>query len=462
MLANQSEVFFKSITVRSFTVILLLFFMTYPLGMVSQFIEQHEKRQNALTEERHSAWGKEQSIVGPILSIPYVERISSIESVTDSSGKSSTVSRNIFNNKTLILLPESLNITATLRDKKDNQNTQTSSLYQAEVELSGTFNLKALPKVTRNTSIEWDKAFLAIGLSDTSTVTTSTPLRWEGSSSQFEPGTRLQNIIKNGFNAKLKDVATDKKSQSFRIQLDFKGRHSFSFAPVGEITNSKITSTWPTPSFSDVISPSSKVMSNEGFEATWRIPNLARSYPQAWLKTINKEAQKSYSLDSINTGVILNKPNTAYSKIKSLLNYALLSIGIIFLSLLILGCKGRHRPNLIHYLIIGLSLIAFYPLLFILLEKTSFVQAYQIAAGSIILMITLYLFAAFRHLGKGLVILIILGTLYGTLYINSEMPQYAFFANTGSLLFILLILMVASWNTKDEKPILSNDNPVDL
>jgi len=385
---------------------------------------------------------------------PYVERISRIESQTGSDGVKRSVSKDIFNNKTLMLLPENLRINSKFRDKVLSRDNYKTHAYQGEVELSGNFNLEALPESSGYNTIEWDKAFIAIGLSNNKSVEASSPLRWEGSSAAFKPGTQLPTLLKNGFHASLEDVANDNPSPQFKMLLNLKGMDSFQFAPFGEITIANLSSNNTKLKIHGDLPASSKVSSDDTFEATWRISSLSRNYPQQWLiEDDNKVITTNFS--SVLTGVkFLDKTSIAdenHLKIKNILKYLLVILAIVFFSLFILEFKPKNRPKptFIHYVVISLPILLMPILLFTLINLMNFMQAYQIAVGSCILVIVLYVMSALKSFGKGFYLLMILAAIFAALFVILQMPEYALFAISAAGIGIIILQMMVSINIQD-------------
>ncbi|HIQ15709.1 MAG TPA: hypothetical protein EYH38_09120, partial [Leucothrix sp.] len=191
--------------------------------------------------------------------------------------------------------------------------------------------------------------------------------------------------------------------------------------------------------------PKSKIISKAGFNAEWVIPHLARNYPQSWL--MDKE---KYKLQELSTGVDLFTPVSLYAKVKRAVKYGVLFIGLTFLTFLVFEVTVKARLHIIQYAIIGLSLSLFYLLLISLSEQIPFMMAYIYAASAIVGIITLYTFAVLRSFGKGLFILILLGSLYTALYFILQMEDYALIAGSGVMLFVLVILMIATRNIQHD------------
>ena len=448
MTAKDSESFFKSLTFRGFLVVLLTLLLMIPLFMVGSIINERKQYYDTVVDSNTSEWGVDQTLIGPVLVVPYTERFSSVETSTDGSGISNTISRDVITDKTLLILPEHLNINARLNEKKRNKGIYTSYVYQADVQLSGNFNLEVLPKANSKYTIHWNRAWLAVGLSDTKSLNSTSPLRWQDSSARFEPGSKLQKLLKNGIHASMSGLTTDKALPEFKIELSLNGKSAFSFAPLGESTTTKIESGWPNPNFTGDLLPTSKAISAEGFHATWRIQNLARNYPQSWLISNSNEQSENYQLDSLTSGVNLFKPVSAYNKIAYAVHYGILFIALSFLAFLIFDARQKSNMHILQYAVIGLSLSLFFLLLTSLTEFLEFEKAYLYSAGSTIGTITLYTFATLKSFSKGIFILILLSSLYSALYIILQMSDYALVAGAGALLLIIVILMLASWNLK--------------
>jgi len=449
MPTKQTKSFFTSLTFRSVLIGLLMLLMLIPLLMVDDIVSERGRYYNQVVNDISSGLGQNQAVIGPVLAVPYVVHQTSVETVTDSNGKTRTVSRDIFKDKTMILLPEVLNINVDLKEAHRKRGIYDSLVYKAEINLNGHFDLSDLPQESNKYSIRWKKAWLAVGVSDTKAINSTTPLNWDGSRTKFEPGTRMTKIIPNGFHTSMANTAGGSQQgglrPEFEIKLSINGSKGFKFAPLGETTFAKITSGWPHPSFQGDVLPKSKIISKAGFSAEWVIPHLARNYPQSWL--MKKE---EYRLQELSTGVDLFTPVSLYSKVSRAVKYGALFIGLTFLTFLVFEVTVKARLHLIQYAIIGLSLSLFYLLLISLSEQIPFITAYIYAASTIVGIITLYTFAVLKSFGKGLFILILLGSLYTALYFILQMEDYALLAGSGVMLFVLVILMIATRNIQHD------------
>lgn len=435
----------ESITFRTFIIAILALFMLIPLYMTQSIITERNQYYHQTLENIGKGWGGQQTIVGPVLVVPYVEHIFSANTVTDKEGESKTISRDIFNHKTIVLLPEELKVEAELNEQFRKRGIYSTLLYIADLTLSGTFDLSVLPpKDSTSRKVNWNKAYLAIGLSDTKAITETTPIRWDTASAPLEPGTQLPDFLQSGFHASMKHTRRFNSRPEFRIKLSVKGSGGFRFAPLGKMTKATITSGWPHPSFQGDILPNNEAEVNEeGFTAHWSIPNLARNYPQHWRLEEDKAPPK-YDLYSLTTGVDLFTPVSIYTKINRSVKYGALFIGLTFIVFLLFEVVSKTRTHSIQYILVGLSLSLFYLILVSLSEHLPFLISYAYAASTTIGLITLYSAAVLRRFSRTLLMFLLLSSLYGVLFFILQMEDYALLAGTGLITLIIIVMMFAT------------------
>ena len=231
---------------------------------------------------------------------------------------------------------------------------------------------------------------------------------------------------------------------NFRLRMSVNGSDGLFFAPLGEVTVAKIKSTWPHPSFQGAILPKESNITSEGFTARWQIPNLARNYPQAW------QQNQQQNLINFTTGVKLFEPVSLYSTISRATKYGILFIALTFVTFLIFELTVKTRPHFIQYALIGLALSLFYLILLSLAEHVKFLEAYISASLVTISLITLYSAAVLKSFSRGIIIFLLLASLYAVLYILLHMEDYALLAGSGLLLIVLSVLMFVTRNIQND------------
>ncbi len=436
----------QSLSFRSLTIAILTLLMLIPLLFVNDIIQERNSRYHQVLSDISSRWGERQTLTGPLLVVPYVEHIVSINTVTDNKGETRTISKDVYNEKTLVILPQELDITGNMQETYRKRGIYQSLVYTADLTLQGHFNIDVLTQRCRsNCSIKWDRAWISVGLSDTRAITETSRMNWDGTSVGINPGTRIPGLIRNGFHAPLVGTAPQTPLPTFRLRIGLNGSQGLSFSPLGEVTTAKITSSWPHPSFQGQVLPKEQTITADGFIAKWQIPNLARNYPQQW--ELNTQTQQGggyrpeFTLGQFTAGVNLFEPVTLYSRIARASKYGILFIALTYLTFLIFELTVQTRPHLIQYILIGLALSLFYLLLVSLAEHTRFLYAYLAAAGVTIIMITLYSAAILTKKRRALWVALLLTGLYGVLYTLLHLEDYALLAGSGLLLVVTGVLM---------------------
>ena len=439
-----------SASFRIVIIALLVILMLIPLMMVSNIVSERGARQQAIVSDIASTWGQYQVLKGPILMIPYVDHLINMDTVTDKNGETKTITQDIFNDKTAIILPTQLNIKVNLREEPRHRGIYKTQVYSADINLSGQFDYAALiSEKNQRRRYQWDKVRVLIGLSDTQAITQSAHLIWNDNTIALTPGTRLSSLMKTGFSAPLRSVNLDElnSSHQFKLQLNIKGNQGFKFIPLGETTQAHITSTWPHPSFQGNILPNEYDLAEEGFSAKWSIPHLARSYPQQWIMP-----DENYSLNELSAGVNLFEPVSLYSKTSRAVKYGIMFIVMTFLSLFIFEIVSQTRLHILQYMVIGVALSVFYLLLLSLAEHIRFFYAYLAASSATVLIISLYALAFLKAKWHSLMIFSLLSSLYAVLYLLLQMEDYALLFGSALLLLVTTIVMYVTRNLQHLKP----------
>ncbi len=190
-------------------------------------------------------------------------------------------------------------------------------------------------------------------------------------------------LSRNGINT---PIAIDKnqKTQKFALNLKLKGSKSIKFLPLGEFTKVNIKSPWQSPSFNGSFLPTKRVVSENGFDATWKVTSLSRGYSQAYLGDASSVLGKSaFGLDLLITADI-------YQKTTRIAKYALLFIVFSFSAFFFCEVIVKNRIHPIQYLLVGFAIVLFYVLLLAIGEHFGFNIAYGVSAVLITGLITLF------------------------------------------------------------------------
>ncbi len=424
---------------------LMILLMLIPLFMVGGVVNERSHYRQQVLQDVAANWGGKQTFTGPFLVIPYVEHLTSVDTVTDEKGKNKVITKDVFNDHTLVLLPEKLDIRAKLNEKHRKRGIYDALVYNAKLNVTGSFDHEFLLESGEgDRRILWEQVFLIVGLSDTKAINSGTTVKWDGDSVNLQPGTGLPDVVAQGFHVPLDEATSNATKHDFQIELDLRGSDGLFFSPLGKTTTTVMTSSWQHPSFQGNLLPKSHDIDEEGFKARWDIPNLARSYPQHWLLKDKDKYDPAY----FTAGVSLYEPVSLYSQVERAVKYGILFIALTFLTFFAFEIASGARLHILQYGLIGFALALFYLILLSLAEHLPFRESYIAAAVTVVAMIWIYAWAVLRSFWKGLSILLMLGGLYYLLFMILQMEDYALLAGTGLLVFATLMMMFVTRNSR--------------
>ncbi len=425
---------------------ILVAIMTIPLEMVNEIVSERSRLYSSVVRDIANTWGHQQNISGPVLIVPYTEKFITEKVITDKDGNERKIDKTNYVQRTAIVLPEKLSIKGDLKGEHRQRSIYKSLVYHADIVLSGHFARPDIEGLSSHIDkIHWDQAWFSLGISDTRAINKVSTLRWNSVQTDFEPGTRVVSMIKNGFHAPL---LVDKalSSYEFALKLNIKGSQGFYFKPFGKTTDVSLSSDWPHPSFQGNVLPDEHKISKNGFNAHWSIPHLARNYPQLWTLEVQK-----FDTNEFKAGVNLFESVSLYSQITRAIKYGILFLLLTYITFLIFELGINHRLHIVQYGIIGLALSMFYLTLLSVAEHANFFKAYLAAAALIITMITLYAYAAIGTMGRTALITVLLVGLYSILYSLLNLEDYALLVGTLLLLAILGVMMYFTRNIGNKK-----------
>ena len=221
---------------------------------------------------------------------------------------------------------------------------------------------------------------------------------------------------------------------------------SLEVAPVARETRMSMTSDWPHPSFSGAFLPTERSISKGGFTASWRVPHLARSVPQAWsLASAGIDRFRPYQF-----GVQLYKPVDFYDLVARAAKYAVLFLALAFMAVFVIELVSGRRVHPVQYLFVGLAMIFFYVLLLSLAEQLGFALAYLLASAASGGMLSVYVGRVLESRRHGIVMLAAFGLLYGLLYLILRLEDYALLAGAilgfAALTAVMFATLRVDWS----------------
>ncbi|NOU60747.1 cell envelope integrity protein CreD [Marinifilum caeruleilacunae] len=420
----------QSVGLKLTTITILMLLLLIPTSMIKSIISERKNLNRSVLNEVSSKWANEQQINGPVLSIPLLYEYRDKENEV------------IQQTKHLYILPDALKINGDIEPKTLKRGIYEVVVYRSQLNVSGTFDLNAKIDKSGLKEIQFDKAFVSIGISDLRGIEDQIVLNWGKEKLQVQAGSRLPEMMRSGVSIDLPNLEEEyTKSVPFSFALNLQGSQNLSFIPVGGTTEVQLKSPWSSPSFNGNFIPKQREVSDEGFTAKWKALLLNRNYPQTWVdRNMGQRMQES------SFGVDLIMPLDDYQKATRSAKYAVMTISLIFLVFFLVEILNGKKIHPFQYTLVGLALCLFYVLLISISEHSNFNMAYLISAGVSSLLISLYSTSVFKSLKfTGILTSTILG-IYTFLFVTLQLADYALLMGSIGLTIILAITMYFTRN----------------
>ena len=442
----------KALLFKILIVVGLMFVIGIPLAMIQSTIQERMAFRNDAVRSIAADSVREQTVIGPIVAIPYTDEYEEQEDLSDGKSKKTRIVKHSLNKQALVF-PNELRINGNIDTDRRYRGIHKVLVYSGQYAVSGDFVLPKSTDLARekpNSRITLGQPFIALSIEDVRGIRNNPKINWDGKQIEFEHGSGLA-AFKNGVHATL--AATDLKEPvaiKFAFDLGLDGIERQHFAPVAKNTQVTLASKWPHPQFGGrfLPSPNARRIDENGFAATWNISALATNAQHqltAFEKTQNFADSVSAPLewlDRFSVGFI--EPINIYSQADRAIKYGLLFVALTFAAFFLFEILKKLPIHPIQYTLVGLALALFFLLLVSLSEHMGFVYAYLIASGACIVLIGFYLSFVLcdrrRGFGFGIALTILYAVLYGLL--RSE--NNALVMGSILLFAVLSAIMVAT------------------
>lgn len=425
---NLNERIKNSVSLKLFTITILMLLLLIPAAMIESIIHEREKLNKEVREEVSSKWARQQQINGPLLSIPLIYE-------EEKDGKTITT------HKYWNILPENLIVEAEVMPRTLKRGIYEVVVYSSEISCQGDFDLKERPEQENLKEVLYHQAFFTIGISDLRGIKNQIKFICNQNTVNAIPGSKLSDFVYSGLTFPISSLKADEIKIPFSFTLDLQGSQNLSFIPLGTTTQVNMRSPWSSPSFMGNFLPDQRTIDQEGFEASWMVLQLNRNYPQSWIGAAPK-----MQIEDSAFGVDFILPLDDYQKSSRSAKYAVMSIALTFLLFFLVEILNKRKIHPLQYALVGLAICLFYILLVSISEHLSFNMAYGISVLAIVAMITLYSLSVFKKLKLSLVLLLTLSALYGFLFVTLQLSDYALLLGSIGLVLILACTMYFTRN----------------
>jgi inner membrane protein len=427
---------------KLFLAIVVAAALTIPLFSVWLLVYDRQTQQQEATNSITAGWGGPQAMTGPVLVIPY--RANTTETVVEN-GQSVTRTNQVA--RELTLAPEVAEVSTDLRPDVRKRSIYEAVVYDAGVRGKARFVLP--PDLARTgvdpAQMDLSRAELRFGLSDPRGLGSNPSVSLGGRPLRLLPGGGSGGG--RGFFALVDASTLTAQPMLVDFAYEFRGNASLSLVPQAGDTRWMVKSSWPSPSFGGDFLPGARSVGDKGFDATYRVGNLAlgrslvstgdpgasNMVEKVPVQSGTPTAAMPAGGDSVQTASIdLIQPVDLYSQVNRATKYGFLFIGFTFLALLMFDVIGGVRVSTVEYLLMGAALVLFFVLLLAFAEVIGFTPAYVVAAAAIAGLNTAYAAAILGSWRRASFIGGLLAGLYSVLYILLSLEAFSLLI--GSLL----------------------------
>ncbi len=407
---------------------LLVLILQIPIMMVHGLRNERAQRRDDAVAEIGRTWGGPQTLVGPVLAVPFTFRPSG-------QAAAPRVAWAYF-------LPETLDVKGSLATERRSRGIYTAVVYTGSLTLSGRF---APPDWTslgvEPVEIRWTEARIILAVGDAKGIREAPAWTWCGRRISWTAGSGWGSF-RAGLHAA---VPVDAPApMAFSIPLTLAGSHRFSVVPAGAHTTVALTSPWPDPGFEGAVFPVTRTVNAGGFNACWVVNSLGRNLAQQWAEGTYEPYPGANDIAATALGVNLAPAVDAYRTLDRALKHSLLFLALVFTAFFTFEMTGTSRLKMLHYLLVGASLCLFYLGLLALSEFVGFAWAYLLSAASSTLLIAGYSASVLGSWRRAGVAAGATGGVYGYLYFVLQMQDYALLAGTLALFAALAAIMVVT------------------
>ena len=439
-------------------VIAVGFLLAFPLFAVWLIVYDRQSQSEHAQQSIAEGWAGPQSMSGPLLVIPYT--ITSTETVREGERN---VTRSVQSRQELTLAPEVADLSTDVRPERRTRSIYEVVVYDAAVRGRARF---AIPQDLDRLgiaaeSLDLARAELRFGLTDPRGLGANPRVTAAGRPLRLQPGGGTPASGGNGFFGWLDASGLRGGAIDIDFAFGFRGNASLGLTPQGGETRWRLSSPWPHPSFQGSFLPTARTVNGEGFQAVYRVGNLALGQslvntraagapPTSPSASMSPSEPRAYGEPRVGgpaaAQVSLVQPVDLYSQVDRATKYGFLFIGFTFLAFLLFDVIGGVRVSAVEYLLVGASLILFFVLLLAFAEVIGFTAAYIVASAAITGLNTAYSAAVLRSWRRAALVGVLLAALYAVLFVLLNLEAYSLLIGSLMLFVALSAVMYLTRN----------------
>lgn len=399
-----------------------------PNMVISNLIEEREQREAGVRADFTRSWGPEQTLLGPVLVIPY-----------QAGERPRTYVR---------IAAAKLDLGATLSPQERRRGLFSAIVYDATLDIQGAFVVPTEARLRevvpdKDGRFIWSEAAIAFGTRARLTgLSSSDNITIDGAPTAWVPCLEaLRPEACKGADMVLAKAPLPLASEGVRVtfkgRVSLRGTGQFGVVHAAKEMAAVVRSSWPSPSFSGDVLPLNSTVSSDGFEAKWQTTEFGS--PRITTATAIAE-QSMWNAPCIGVDLIQTTP--IYRMINRVAKYGLLFIILSFATYFFFEVLSRLRIHVVQYGLLGVSLSLFSLLLLSLAEPIGYTNGYLVAASLVLLQSTLYTAAVARRFMPAFLFALMLASLFAFIYVLLGLETYSLLIGALALFAVVSALMV--------------------
>jgi inner membrane protein len=422
----------------------LALLMTIPSIFVDSLVKERTQRAKDVIGEISGRAGGQQTFLGPTLSIPYT-----IPPLYK--GASPTIG-------IYAVFPTEGDASVKVHAEERHRSLFKVPVYQAELKFDASFDLTGVPSAApAGAELDWTRAGIVVGVSDVRGAQADGTLTVNGKTSTFVPaesiGEENQRLPLSYFGVRVSDLARPNGMFNVTANLRFSGAQRLAVLAYGKTTHVTAEGDWPNPSFDGGFLPVKRTVSAQGFHGEWLVPFIARGIPaEGTNNTVS-------ALDRTALGISFIEMADPYQSVSRSLKYALLFVGLLFLSYFLFEATAGKRVHPAQYILVGVAHMIFYLLLLSLAERIGFDWGFLLAGSATVLLLSANANWVFASRVQGFRALFVFSLLYFFIYLLLRLEDNALLVGAVASFLAVAAVMYFTRNIDWYSSILSSSEP---
>ncbi len=399
----------RSMGLKLIVVCFLALVMSIPALFVWALIDDRSDRAKEVTTEVTNLVGGPQTFLGPVLAVPY--KVPQPEGKPPRSGA-------------YVVFPVTGEAAVNTQAEERHRSLFKVPIYHSDIAFNASFDIPATASnLPAGAELDWNRAQIEIAVSDARGAHSDITLTAGGKSSSLGPAVALTSTTENlpggsdtkaiqltFFGTPAAAFAQPGSKFDVKAEMKFTGAQRLTFLAFGRTTSVTMKGDWPHPSFNGGVLPTTQNISPAGFDASWSVPFIARNVPPDGAEDIVNRLGRTAM------GVSFVELADPYQQVTRSLKYAVLFIGLVFLSYFLFEIGSGKRVHPAQYILLGVAQLIFYLLLLSIAERIGFDWAFLVAAVATVGLISTYALWVFDSRKYGVRALAVFSALYAMIY----------------------------------------------